>query len=168
MKKRLTRAWGIGVWGAFAVSWGVLACSSDATVAGAGAATADDAGTSTTVASAKTGVVRFTVTRGPGDVAPLTIGAFTENPPKSRPPSVFDTSKAPAYPYAGSLKGLEPGRYWIVAVLDLPPVTLGALKPGPEDILVTSDAIDVVGDDTHDVTLALPYRTDAVDASTHD
>lgn len=75
--------------------------------------------------------------------APLAVGLFTENPPKTKPPVSFDTTNTPTFPYVAQLRDVEPGRYWVVAVLDLPPVSPGAVTPGAEDLQAISIQIDV-------------------------
>lgn len=85
----------------------------------------------------------------------LAIGAFTEPEPKSKPPVAFDTSKAPAFPYPGELRGLEPGKYWVVALLDLEPVSGAAVKPGPEDVQAISMPVEIKGSDEQSVEITL-------------
>lgn len=75
---------------------------------------------------------------------PLAVGVFTENPPKTKPPISFDTTNTPTFPYVAELRDLEPGKYWVVAVLDMPPVTPGAVVPGVEDLQASSAQIEVV------------------------
>ncbi|MBK7395102.1 MAG: hypothetical protein IPJ34_02060 [Myxococcales bacterium] len=75
---------------------------------------------------------------------PLAVGVFTENPPKTKPPISFDTTNTPTFPYVAELRDIEPGKYWVVAVLDMPPVTPGAVVPGVEDLQASSVQIEVV------------------------
>ena len=124
-----------------------------------------DAATSSDTASPY-GKVTVKVNYGGTRKGQIAIGVFTEAEPKSRPPVVFDTSKIPAFPYAATLPELEPGRYWIVAVVDFDPFSGAAVKPGPEDLQATSMPVDVVAGQTKSVELTV---SDApADAGTSD
>lgn len=98
--------------------------------------------------------------QGPADGA-LSVGVFSENPPRSKPPVAFATSKAPTFPFDAELRGIEPGRYWVIAVLDRAPTSSGALRPGPEDVLAASDAIDVTAGASLEVEVDLGGGGDA-------
>lgn len=85
----------------------------------------------------------------------LAVAAFVENPPKSKPPVSFDTAENPTFPRDLELRGLEPGTYWVAAVLDAEPYGTGGTKPGPEDIQVMSEAITITGTETKSVEVTL-------------
>lgn len=74
----------------------------------------------------------------------LSVGAFLSETPTS-PPLAQAREMAPTFPLEVTLRGLEPGRYWVIAVLDADPPS--PTLPGPEDRSVTSMAVDVRGDD---------------------
>jgi len=113
----------------------------------------------------KVGSVRATIRYSGTVQGQLSVGAFRENPPKTKPPVAFDTSKTPSFPYEASLRGIEPGTYWIIAVLDLPPLSPGNVVPGPEDLLGTSEPIQVTGNDALqvEVTIADPIADAGAD-----
>lgn len=94
--------------------------------------------------------VRYTGARK----GPLTIGAFPAPVPAS-PPVSFDTSKAPTYPYDAELRDMEPGTYWVVALIDVEPLGGSALRPGPEDLQTTSAAVEVKAGEKNTVELTL-------------
>lgn len=98
----------------------------------------------------------------------IAVGAFTEAEPKTRPPASFDTSKTPSFPYSTTLTDLEPGRYWIYAILDLEPFNGTAVKPSAEDLQGHSAAIDVVAGETKtvEVTIAEPPADAGADTGT--
>lgn len=86
---------------------------------------------------------------------PLSVAVFTENPPKTRPPVAFSTSKTPAFPYDAEFTGIEPGTYWVFSVLDRPPVSSGTLRPSPEDVVGVSAQIELGAGKTESVTVEL-------------
>jgi hypothetical protein len=85
----------------------------------------------------------------------LSVGVFAENPPMTKPPVAFATTKAPVFPFDAELRGVEPGKYWVIAVLDRPPLSSGTLRPGPEDVQGASAQFEVLGDDTVEVDVDL-------------
>jgi hypothetical protein len=86
---------------------------------------------------------------------PLSVAVFTENPPKTRPPVAFSTSKTPSFPFDTEFTGIEPGTYWVFSVLDRPPVSSGTLRPSAEDAVGSSVQIDLAAGGTADVTVEL-------------
>lgn len=107
-------------------------------------ATSTDAATDAAAdAAPRLATVVATVRYGGTQRAPLAVGLFTENPPKTKPPVSFDTTNTPTFPYVAQLRDVEPGRYWVVAVLDLPPTSPGAVTPGAEDLQAISVPIEV-------------------------
>lgn len=104
------------------------------------------------------GTIKVKVTYAGTAKGQIALGAFLEPEPKTRPPVAFDTSKTPTFPYAAELRGLEPGTYWIVAVLDREPYSSGAITTGAEDLSVVSDPVIVRGSGELDVALSLPLR----------
>jgi len=123
------------------------------------ATTTTDTGVTDTSASGSpvtVGKIAVKVSYSGAQKGSLAIGAFTEPEPKTRPPVSFDTSKTPTFPYSATLSDLEPGKYWIVAVIDLPPVSGAAVKPGPEDLQVTSMQVVVVAGETQSVEVTIP------------
>ncbi len=92
-------------------------------------------------AASKLVTVRATVRYAGSARAPLSVGLFTENPPKTRPPVAFDTSTRPTFPFSAELRDVEPGTYWVIAVLDLPPTSAGAVVLGAEDIQASSEPV---------------------------
>ena len=82
----------------------------------------------------------------------LVVGAFTSDPPTSAP-LAFQQRSAPEFPESVRLRGLEPGTYYVTAVLDLTPAS--PTLPGPEDATVTSDPLVVDGEPSHEIALTL-------------
>ncbi len=122
------------------------------------AVTKDASGDTSPLALGKiTATVNFAGTQK----GPLSVGVFSENPPKTRPPVSFDTATTPSFPYTATLRDIEPGHYWVVAVIDLPPLSPGALRPGPEDLLGASMPIDIVGNDTLTTEVVIPDASGA-------
>lgn len=72
----------------------------------------------------------------------LVVGAFHANPPMG-PPLAFQSVTSPTFPVTTTLRDLDPGTYYVIAVLDLPPASPTA--PGPEDIQAASDPMEVDG-----------------------
>lgn len=164
-----SRTWRV-VGSGFALASLALGCGSSGSsepAAGRDASVGDDrsspeAGSPSVV---KLGSVRATVKYLGSETGQLSVGVFRENPPKTKPPVAFDTSKTPTFPYSASLRGIEAGRYWVVAVLDLPPLTPGNVVPGPEDLVGTSEGFDIVGEGSVEVDLSIldPVRDAGVD-----
>ena len=127
------------------------ACSSST----GGDVASNDAGKQDDSAIPKLAEITATIRYGGKRSGQLAVAVFTENPPKSRPPVAFDTSEHPSFPVTSMLRDLDPGHYWVIAVLDLPPFTPGAVKPGPEDRVVTSDAIDLASGEDRAVELVI-------------
>ena len=124
--------------------------------------TVTDAAADTSDAAARLPKVTVTVTYTGAKKGPLAVGLFTENPPKSKPPVKFDTTNTATFPYVAELRDVEPGKYWAVAVLDLPPLAPGAVKPGDEDLQGTSVELDVVAG--KDLTTAIVLQDKPADA----
>lgn len=101
------------------------------------------------------GKVIARITYGGVADGPLSVGVFSENPPMTKPPVAFATSKAPVFPYEAELRGVEPGKYWVIAVLDRPPVSSGTLRPGPEDVQRASAQFEMTADGTVEVDVDL-------------
>ncbi|MBI2391846.1 MAG: hypothetical protein HYV09_19805 [Deltaproteobacteria bacterium] len=129
----------------------VCGCSDDASPPGGREGTTDGASKDT---SASVGSIAVKVRYGGARKGPLTIGAFTAPVPEG-PPVSFDTSKSPTFPYEATLLDLDPGRYWIVAVVDVEPLSGTAVKPGPEDLLAVSTAVDVVAGGTKSIEIEI-------------
>jgi hypothetical protein len=98
--------------------------------------------------------IRAKINYAGGKQAPLAVGVFADNPPTSAPVS-FDTTRTPAFPYTAELTAIEPGTWYVIAVLDMPPGGGATLKPGPEDLQVASQKITVAAGDMRDVELTL-------------
>lgn len=117
--------------------------------------TTSDGGVTDTTAKATVGSVAVKVLYAGSKKGQLAVGAFTEAEPKTRPPVSFDTSKTPSFPYSSTLTDLEPGRYWIYAILDLEPFNGTAGRPSAEDLQGHSAAIDVVAGETKSVEVTI-------------
>lgn len=74
----------------------------------------------------------------------LIVGAFLEFPVMSGP-LAFVSIDTPTFPAVVRLRDLEPNTYYAVAVLDVEPAS--PTVPGPEDLLVGSDALTTNGVD---------------------
>lgn len=154
---------------ALALAATTAACGSSDEPKTTGPAGADAAGTTADAGAdapaATFATIKARIHYGGSAKGNLAVAAFVENPPKTKPPVSFDTSSAPTFPYDAELTGLEPGTYWIVAMLDLEPFGTGATRPGPEDLTVTSEAITIIGTETKVVEITLP-ESPAGDAGT--
>ena len=82
----------------------------------------------------------------------LVVGAFSSDPPTG-PPLAFQQTEAPEFPASVHLRGLGPGTYYVTAVLDAEPAS--PTLPGPEDLTVTSDPLDVEGEPSRVIALTL-------------
>jgi hypothetical protein len=87
------------------------------------------------------------------DMDSLNVAAFEEGKPMGIPPAFF-TQKNPMFPVKGTLKGLEPAMYNIIAVLDIG--SNNPSVPGAEDLVgMSSMPVEVMGGDapTVDITI---------------
>jgi hypothetical protein len=81
------------------------------------------------------------------------VGAFTQNPPRTKGPVAFFRLKSTdVFPYQGTLRNIEPGTYYAIGVFDVggddPNI------PGAEDVQIASDPIELNGVD-QSVTIKL-------------
>lgn len=132
----------------------LLGCSSEGgeapAVTDTGAAVTDTASTTATL-----GKIKVTVRYAGARRGQLAIGAFTEAEPKTQPPVTFDTTKSPVFPYQGELRALEPGTYWVIALLDVEPYSGASVRPGVEDLSATSAAVELKAGDERTVELTI-------------
>lgn len=106
-----------------------------------------------TTGELKLGDILVTVTYEGMQTGTLSLAAVTSFPPMG-PPLAAVTEKMPAFPFSGTLKGLEPRDYYVVAVLDVG--DNNPQSPGPEDLLAfTPMPVTIVGDDMPMVSLTL-------------
>jgi hypothetical protein len=99
------------------------------------------------------GDIDVTVQYAGAQTGTLSIAAFKQFPPAG-PPLAFSQDKMPKFPAMATLKGLEPGDYYVVAILDIG--NNNPQMPGPEDLqTVTMPAVTVKGNDMPAVTLTL-------------
>lgn len=143
---------------------GTDAATTDATAGSTGAdqpTTAEPttgAGSSTGAADSSTGElvlgdILVEVTYAGAQVGTLSLAAVTSFPPMG-PPLASVTDAAPVFPFTGTLKGLEPGDYYVAAVLDIG--NDNPQQPGPEDLVAfTPTPTTIVGGDTPMVALTL-------------
>jgi hypothetical protein len=83
----------------------------------------------------------------------LSIAAFKQFPPMG-PPLAFVQDKMPMFPVTKKLIGLEPGDYFITAILDIG--NNNPQMPGPEDLqALTMPPVKVMGMNPPPVTLTL-------------
>lgn len=80
------------------------------------------------------------------------VGAFRQSPP-TMPPVAVQRLDMPSFPTRTTLRDLEPGTYYVTAVLDFAPPS--PTIPGPEDTTSTSDPVVITGDETAAVEIEL-------------
>lgn len=90
------------------------------------------------------GKLRVTVRYGGALSGALGVGAFAQNPPMG-PPLAFERIPTPAFPATVELRGLEAGRYFVIATLDVDPRS--PTVPGPEDPTGASPQMRFEGDE---------------------
>lgn len=140
--------------------------------AGCGDDTTETGTTSPTTTSASTGAGGTGGEGGSGEATPgdfsvtvnyggthmvtekdsLTVFASETYPPMGAPMYVV-SQPMPTFPFTGTLKGLKPGSYYVVAMLDIDPPNPEI--PGKEDLLINSEPIEIKGGDNQSVTLTL-------------
>lgn len=82
----------------------------------------------------------------------LTVFASETYPPMGAPMYIV-SQPMPTFPFTGTLKGLKPGSYYVVAMLDIDPPNPAI--PGKEDLLINSEPIEIKSGDNQSVTLTL-------------
>ncbi|MCA9674736.1 MAG: hypothetical protein H6708_28835 [Kofleriaceae bacterium] len=82
----------------------------------------------------------------------LLLAAFTSVPPSGGPIG-FAQASSPTFPATLTLEDLAPQTLYVLAMLDVPPAS--PTQPGPEDLTVWSDALEVELGHTSTVTLTL-------------
>lgn len=90
----------------------------------------------TTTGELVLGDVEVTVIYDGAAMGTLNVVAITSFPPVG-PPLAVASEMDPAYPWVGTLMGLEPGEYYIAAVLDVG--NDNPTLPGPEDLQAVTD-----------------------------
>ncbi len=84
------------------------------------------------------------------------VGAFRMDPP-TMPPVALARLTDPTFPVTATLRGVEPGTYWVTGILDFDPPS--PTIPGAEDTTASFGPIEVPGDATPiSVELALSPR----------
>jgi hypothetical protein len=145
---------------------GLVACGNggaDTTgTGGAGGATASAssaAGTTTAGtggaggAAPKTGKIEITVAYAGAQTGTLSVAAVTSFPPTGAPVA-YQSNKTPTFPAQIELIGLDPGTYYLAAVLDIG--NNNPQAPGAEDLVaVTMPPVTVLGNDAPMVSLTL-------------
>lgn len=104
---------------------------------------------------------RLEYSRTSTDVARASVAAFTSFGPMGPmgPPRGFANAAQPAFPAELEITGLDPGTYYVVAVVDRLPATAPTDRPGAEDVQAfTRRPVDVVSGRTSTVTLTLEPR----------
>lgn len=89
-------------------------------------------------------------------VGPLVVAALTEFPPMG-PPVASVREDNPTFPWTGTLSNLEPGEYFVLALIDVGDDS--PIGPGPEDpqgMPEMSVMVDGEGPFTTELTLADP------------
>ncbi len=96
--------------------------------------------------------VRVVVNYAGAVTGPLQVGAFTTNPPTGAPAAVARVNE-PVFPVEVTLKSLEEGTWYVVAMVDALPESPSL--PGVEDPLGVSAAVTVLGDGVVDTTVTI-------------
>ena len=151
--------------GLIALVGGLVACGNggDPTGTGTGGATAASSTSATGMTAAssggtgggahQTGKIEITVDYAGTKTGTLSVAAVTSFPPMG-PPVASQSNKTPTFPAKLELIGLDPGTYYVAAVLDIG--SDNPQMPGPDDLVtVTMPPVMVKGNDAPMITLTL-------------
>lgn len=113
--------------------------------AGAGGSGGSGAGGSGGSSAVPAGTIRGTVAYSGTETGSLAVGVYTACPPAG-PPVNLNTRRIaePTFPQAFELTSVDPGSYYIVAVLDVG--SNNPTIPGPEDLQACSPQVTVTAE----------------------